>query len=103
MDSYSNTNMVLTMSVEPYSANVTDKQQKLYLALVLAGCEVSGYTYSEFEEELINSFAPYKYTTSILGGNVKQRKKVSEMNHKEFNIFIEQSIAFATEFYGLKF
>lgn len=103
MDAYSNTGKILVMTIEEYSPYITESQHKLFKALLVKGSEVSGYTYKEFEDELIQSFAPYKYQRSIMGEMVKERKSVSEMNHKEFNIFIEQCILFANEFYDIKF
>jgi hypothetical protein len=103
MEAYSNTGKILVMTIEEYSPDVTEKQQALFKALLITGSNASGYTYKEFEDELIDNFAPYKYQRSILNKMVKIRKRVSEMNHKEFNIFIEQCIQFGTEFYGMKF
>lgn len=91
------------MTFEEFSPDINEAQHKLFKALLIQGSEASGYTYKEFEDELINEFAPYKYQRSILGEMVKERKQVSEMNHKEFNIFIEQCIQFSNEFYGTKF
>ena len=103
MDAYSNTGKILVMTIEQWSPDITQAQHKLFKALLIQGSEVSGYTYKEFEDELIDNFATYKYTRSIMGEMVKERKRVSEMNHKEFNIFIEQCILFCNEFYGLNF
>lgn len=100
---YSNTNKLLVMTIEEYSKDITPGQYNLFKALLIKGSEISGYTYKELENELIDNFASYKYEKSILGEMVKIRKKVSEMNQKEFNIFIEQSIEFCTEFFGMKF
>lgn len=103
IDSYSNSGKILTMTIEEFSANTTEAQYKLFKALLIKGSEISGYTYKEFEDELINNFAPYKYEKSILGEMVKSRKKVSEMKHNEFNIFMEQCIQFCKEFYNIIF
>lgn len=103
MDAFNNTDRVLIMTLEEYSPNVTDKQHSLFKALLVQGSMISGYSYKEFEDELIDNFAPYKYQESIIGGKIKIRKRVSEMNHKEFSTFIEQCIQFAAEFYDLKF
>lgn len=103
IDAYSNTKKVLVMSFEEFSPDVTEAQHKLFKALLIQGSQSSGYTYKEFEDELIDNFAPYKYQRSIMGEMVKIRKQVSEMNHKEFNIFIEQCIQFCAEFYEIKF
>lgn len=100
---YSNTGKVLVMTIEEYSPNTTEQQHKLFKALLVKGSEVSGYTYKEFETELTDTFAPYKFQKGILGDMIKERKKVSEMSHKEFSIFIEQCIQFAAEFYDIKF
>lgn len=103
MDSYNDTGKTLLMTIEEYSNDVTDKQYAMFKALVIEGSNTSGYTYNEFEDELITTFAPYRYQVSIIGGKVKIRKRVPEMNHREFNIFIEQSIQFCAEFYDIKF
>lgn len=103
MESYSNSDKKLVMTLEEYSPMTTNSQYKFYQALLIQGSEASGYTYKEFEDELINEFAAYKYERSILGEMVKKRKEVSEMNRKEFNMFIEQCIQFSNEFYGTKF
>jgi len=103
MDSYNDTGKILVMTIEEYSPDLTEKQHLLFKALLVQGSMISGYSYKEFEDELTDNFAPYKYQESIIGGKVKIRKKVSEMNHKEFNIFLEQCIQFSAEFYGLKF
>lgn len=103
MDAYSNTGKMLVMTIEEYGFRVTEKQYDLFKALLIKGSEASGYTYKEFENELINNFAPYKYIKSIMGEMTKERKQASEMNQKEFNIFIEQSIQFCNEFYDTKF
>lgn len=103
LESYNNTGKMLVMTIEEYSPQTTTKQHKLFQALLIASSTISGYTYKDFEEELINNFAPYKYQRSILGEMIKNRKSVSEMTNKEFNIFLEQSIEFCNEFYDLKF
>jgi len=103
LGAYSNTDKLLVMTIEEYSPDITDKQHKMFKALLIQGSESSGYTYKEYEDELIDNFAPYKYERSIMGEMVKKRKQVSEMNHKEFNIFIEQCVQFSNEFYGTKF
>lgn len=103
MDAYSNTGKMLVMTIEEYSAGITSDQYRLFKALIIKGSEISGYTYKEFEVELIQNFAPYKYIRSIMGEMTKERKDISEMNHKEFNIFIEQCIQFCDEFYDIKF
>lgn len=103
MDSFNNSGKTLIITIEEYSPDINENQHKLFKALLVKGSEVSGYTYKEFEDELIQSFAPYKYQRSIMGEMVKERKSVSEMNHKEFNIFIEQCIQFCSMFYDLKF
>lgn len=103
MAAYSNTGKMLVMTIEEYSAGITSDQYRLFKALIIKGSDISGYTYKEFEVELIQNFAPYKYIRSIIGEMTKERKDISEMNHKEFNIFIEQAIQFCTEFYGIKF
>ena len=101
--SYNGTGKVLVLSLEEFSPDITTKQHGLFKALLVKGSEISGYTYKEFEKELIDNFAPYKYQRSIMGEMVKERKNVSEMNHREFNIFIEQCIQFTNEFYGTNF
>ena len=103
METYSNTGKILVMNIEEYSPDTTENQHKLFKALLIQGSQSSGYTYKEFEGELIDNFAPDKYQRSIMGEMVKIRKQVSEMNHKEFNIFIEQCIQFCAEFYEIKF
>lgn len=103
MEAYSNTGKILVMTFEEFSPDITEAQHKLFKVLLIKGSEVSGYTYKEFEDELIENFAPYKYQRSIMGEMVKSRKSVSEMNRKEFNIFIEQCVLFANEFYDIKF
>jgi hypothetical protein len=103
LKTYSDTGKVLVMSFEEFSPDITEAQHKLFKALLIKGSDISGFTYKEFEDELIDSFAPYKYQKSIMGEMVKIRKQVSEMNHKEFNIFIEQCIQFCAEFYEIKF
>jgi len=103
MDAYSNTGKMLVMTIEEWSPDINKDQHQLFKALLVKGSEVSGYKYKEFETELINNFAPFKYEKSLLGEMVKIRKSVSEMNRKEFNIFIEQAIQFCVEFYELKF
>lgn len=103
MDAYSNTGKMLVMTIEEYSAGITSDQYRLFKTLIIKGSEISGYTYKEFEVELIQNFAPYKYIRSIMGEMTKERKDISEMNHKEFNIFIEQCIQFCHEFYDIKF
>ena len=101
--SYSNTGIMLVVTIDEYSNSITNKQYSMFSALVIKGSEVSGYSYKEFEDQLIDNFASYKYQKSILGEMVKIRKKVSEMNHKEFNIFWEQCVQFVAEFYDIKF
>lgn len=103
IDSYNNSEKKLVMIIEEYSPITTEKQEKLFKALLIEGSKTSGYSYSEFENELINNFAPYTYIKSIIGDKIKIRKKVSEMNNQEFNIFLEQSIQFCNEFYELNF
>lgn len=103
MDAYSNTGKMLVMTIEEYSSDITPAQYRLFKALLVKGSEASGFTYKEFENQLTDHFAPYRYIKSIFGGMTKERKEVSEMNHKEFNIFIEQAIQFCTEFYDVKF
>ena len=103
MDSYSGSGKTLVMTLEEFSPDITEAQHKLFKALLIKGSDISGFTYKEFEDELIDSFAPYKYERSIMGEMVKVRKQLSEMNHKEFNIFIEQCIQFCAEFYEIKF
>lgn len=103
MDAYNNTGKILVMTIDEYFNNTTESQQQMFKALLVKGSEISGYTYKELEEELLQSFAPFKYIKSIMGEMTKERKSISEMDHKEFNIFIEQTIQFCTEFYGIKF
>lgn len=103
MDAYNNTGKILVMTIDEYFNNTTESQQQMFKALLVKGSEISGYTYKELEEELIQNFAPFKYIKSIMGEMTKERKSISEMDHKEFNIFIEQAIQFCTEFYGIKF
>ena len=103
MGAYSNTGKVLEIKIEEFTPNTTERQDSLFKALLMQIAMVSGYTFKEAEEELINSFAPYKYETSILGDKIKKRKTVPEMTHNEFTIFIEQAIAFGNDFYGLNF
>lgn len=103
MDAYSNTGKMLVMTIEEHSNDLTENQHSLFKALLIKGSEASGYTYKEFEYEMIDSFAPFKYIKNIFDKMSKERKQVSEMNHKEFNIFIEQCIQFCNEFYGLTF
>jgi hypothetical protein len=103
MQSYSNTDKMLVLTIDEYIGESSTNQIQLLKALTIKGSEISGYTYSEFENELVNNFAPYKYERSIFGEMVKIRKSISEMNRKEINIFIEQSIQFCFEFYDIKF
>jgi hypothetical protein len=103
IESYNNTGKMLLLSIDEYSPQTTEKQHKLFKALVLRSSEVSGYTYKEFEQELIDQFAPYKYERSILGEMIKNRKSVSEMTNKEFNTFLEQAIEFCNSFYDVNF
>lgn len=103
MDSFTDTNKIMVMNIEEHSPNTTDRQYQLFKALLVKGSDVSGYTYDEFENELINNFAPFKYEKSILGDVLKKRKQVHDMNSKEFNIFIEQCLVFCSEFYGFNF
>lgn len=103
MEAYSSTGKTLTMTIEEFSADITEAQHKLFKALLIKGSEISGYTYKEFECEMIDSYAPYKYKKNIFGKMSRDRKQVSEMNQKEFNIFIEQCIQFCYEFYDIKF
>jgi hypothetical protein len=100
--SLSNTNILLVMSIEEYSKDISPKQHKLFLRLLIKGSEVSGYTFKEFEQILIDDFAPFFYEKSITGKMVKTRKTVPEMNKKEFGSFYEQCILFCSEFYNLK-
>lgn len=101
--SFNNTNKKLIMTLEEHSPITSEAQESLFKALLVLGSTFSGYTYKEFEEVLIQEFAPYKYTTSILGDKLKVRKKVSEMSNKEFNIFMEQCKQFAAEFFDIIF
>jgi hypothetical protein len=103
MAAYSNTGKILVMTIEEWSPDVTDAQHKLFKALLVKGSEASGYTYKEFEDELIDNFAPYKFEKNIFDTISRTKKKVLEMNNKEFNLFIEQAIQFCNEFYGLNF
>jgi hypothetical protein len=103
LSSYSNTGRTLIMTLEEYSPDTTENQARLFKALLIQGSNASGYTYREFEDELKQHFAPYRYEESIIGGKVKIRKKVSEMTNREFNIYLEQSIQFCAEFYDIKF
>jgi hypothetical protein len=103
MDAYSNSGKVLEIKIEEFSPDTTEKQHSLFKAMLMQVAMVSGYTFKEVEEELINSFAPYNYETTILGDKLKKRKSVPEMSHKEFNIFIDQCTVFVNEFYGLNF
>lgn len=103
MGAYNNTGKMLVMTIEEWSPNINESQHKLFKALLVKCSEISGYTYQELEKELLNNFAPFKYIKSIMGEMTKERKNVSEMSHKEFNIFIEQAVQFCTEFYELKF
>jgi hypothetical protein len=100
---YCNTGKLLVMTIEEFSAEITEAQHKLFKALLVKGSEISGYTYKEFEHEMIDSYAPYKYQKNIFDKMSRERKQVSEMNQKEFNIFIEQCIQFCYEFYDIKF
>lgn len=103
IEAFNNTGKKLVLIIEEYSPGVTEKQEGLFKALMMEGMRVSGYTYSDFENELLNNFSPFRYETSILGDKIKIRKKVSEMTNKEFNLFLEQSIAFCSEFFGFNF
>lgn len=102
-ESLSNTNKLLVMTIEEHSKDITPKQQSLFKALLIQGSTESGYSYSEFENTLIQEFAPYSYEKSITGKMTKIRKSVSEMNRKEFSIFFEQCSQFCSEFYNINF
>lgn len=103
IDAYSGSGKILEMKIEEFSPNTTEKQHLLFKAIVIQSSQHSGYTYQEMENELIDTFAPYRYETTIIGDKLKIRKKVPEMTNKEFSIFIEQCIGFVNEFYGLNF
>lgn len=103
IESFNNTNKRLVMTFEEHSPITSEAQESMFKALLVLGSTFSGYTYSEFEKVLIEEFAPYKYSTSILGDKIKIRKTVSEMSNKEFNVFIEQCKQFAEEFFDIIF
>ena len=103
IDSFNNTEKTIEVTFVEHSAITTQSQENLFLALCIEGGKHTGYSQLEFEQLLIDEFAPYKYTQSILGEKVKTRKTVSEMTNKEFNIFIEQSVSFGNDFFNLNF
>lgn len=103
LSAYNNTGKVLSLDIKEFSKNITDKQYTMWKALIMAGVEKTGYSYSETEAELVNKFSPYIYVDNIFGEKEKVRKNISEMNNKEFSEFFEQCVAFMKEFFNIDF
>ena len=101
--SYNDTGKILTVEIEEYSRKTTNDQMQLYKAIVAAGKEETGMSFSEFDQELVSNFAPYKYVTDILGKKVKERIRPEEMNNKQFQDFVQECIRFMKEFFGIDF
>lgn len=101
--SYNNTGRTLLLNIDEYSKSVSSAQLELYKAIIIAGSEYTGSTYKEFEQELITQFAPIRYITDVLGNKSKERTPVSQMNRKEFQAFVENSVQFMNEFLGMNF
>lgn len=101
--SYNNTGKTLSLNIEPYSRVVTDDQMGLFRAMVAAGKEHTGMSFSEFENELITNHAPFKYETDILGKKTKERIHPQEMTNRQFQSFVEECVRFMNEFFNMNF
>lgn len=101
--SFNNTGKTLIVEITEHSSKTTFKQMELFKAMIIAGKEHTGMSFSDFENELISNFAPYEYMKDILGNKSKERVKPQDMTNKQFQTFVEECIRFMNEFFEMDF
>jgi len=101
LTAYEENDKEVTITFNTSSNNVTDKQIKLYKAVVLSVVQITGYTYQEIEEYLFTHFLPRNIKKGI-SGYYGTLIPIENLTTIQFQTFMGQSVIWLNEFFNLK-
>ena len=98
--SFNNTGKSLSISIEKFSGQITDAQLRLYKKIIFEGSNSAGYSFSEFENLILNSFGPTRIVKDLIGVNTEERIPVAQYSKEQFSKFIEAVVPFMNSFFN---